>query len=50
MILSTGGSGPGGCSGGCLLPGRGVPGGDPPPPGTATAAGGTYPTGVHSCL
>ena len=37
---------------GCLLPGgvassRGVPGGDPP--GTATAAGGTHPTGMHSC-
>ena len=26
---------------------RGVPGGDPP--GTTTAAGGTYPTGMHSC-
>ena len=25
----------------------GGPGGDPP--GTATAAGGTHPTGVHSC-
>ena len=53
-------------SGGCLVRGRvpspgglvwgvpgrggvwsGVPGGDPPP---ATAAGGTYPTGMHSCL
>ena len=33
--------------GGCLVPG-GVPGGDPP--GTATAAGGTYPTGMHSCF
>ena len=37
--------------GGCLLLGgacsRGVPGGDPP--GTATAAGGTHPTGMHSC-
>ena len=32
--------------GGCLL--GGVPGGDPP--GTATAAGGTHPTGMHSCL
>ena len=42
------GSGPGGC----LVPGgvwsRGMPGGDPP--GTATAAGGTHPTGMHSCL
>ena len=28
---------------------QGVPGGDPPPP-TATAAGGTHPTGMHSCL
>ena len=28
--------------------GGGVPGGDPP--GTATAAGGTHPTGMHSCL
>ena len=49
------------CSRGvCLLPGGvsaprggacswGVPGGDPPPPGTATAAGGTHPTGMHSC-
>ena len=31
-------------SGGCLVPG----GGDPPE--TATAAGGTHPTGMHSCL
>ena len=35
----------------CLVPGGGllpwrVPGGDPP---TATAAGGTHPTGMHSC-
>ena len=53
------------CPGGCLVGGwgclvlegvcsggsapRGVPGGDPPP-GTATAAGGTHPTGMHSCL
>ena len=40
------------CSqGGCLLLGGtwswGVPGGDPP---TATAAGGTHPTGMHSCF
>ena len=27
---------------------RGVPGGDPP--GMATAAGGTHPTGMHSCI
>ena len=26
---------------------RGVPGGDPP---TDTAAGGTHPTGMHSCI
>ena len=30
--------------GGCMV--RGVPGG---PPMTATAAGGTHPTGMHSC-
>ena len=30
-----------------MLP-RGVPGGDPPR--TATAVGGTHPTGMHSCL
>ena len=50
MILSTGGvpglgEVPG--LGGCLVPGGGVPGGDPP--GTATVAGGTHPTGMHSC-
>ena len=49
----------GACSrGGCLLlgggvpapggPAQGVPGEDPPR--TATAAGGTHPTGMHSCL
>ena len=27
---------------------QGGPGGDPP--GTATAAGGTHPTGMHSCI
>ena len=43
--LVPGGSGPRG-ERGCLLP-EGVPGGDPP--GTATAAGGTHPTGMHSC-
>ena len=32
--------------GGCLVLG-GMPGGDHP--GTATAAGGTHPTGMHSC-
>ena len=36
----------GASSGGCFLP-WGL-GGDPP--GTATAAGGTHPTGMHSCL
>ena len=39
--------------GGCLVRGVGVPGGDPPdqaPPRTAIAAGGTHPTGMHSCL
>ena len=44
MILSTG-------WGGGLVPGRvpgpGGPGGDPPR--MATAAGGTHPTGMHSC-
>ena len=44
----------GGCrvpQGGCLVLGgllSGGPGGDPPP-GTATAAIGTHPTGMHSC-
>ena len=49
--LLSGGSGPGGVPGpeGCLLPGRGVVhGGDPPE--TATAAGSTHPTGMHSCF
>ena len=39
--------------GGCLLRGGSVPGGVCAwwrPPGTATAAGGTHPTGMHSCL
>ena len=48
VCLSTGGGGA--WSGGCLLRRGGpprVPGGDPP--GTATAAGGTHPTGMHSC-
>ena len=31
----------GGWSGGCLV--------ENPPPETATAAGGTHPTGMHSC-
>ena len=37
---------------GCLVPGGSalerVPGEDPP--GTATAVGGTHPTGMHSCM
>ena len=38
----------GGLSGPRGVPGPGgSPGGDPP--GTATAAGGTHPTGMHSC-
>ena len=49
---SSGGVG-GASSFGGVLPLRGAsslggPGGDPP--GTATAAGGTHPTGMHSCL
>ena len=54
VCLSTGGF----WSGGCLVPGGvpgpggawswGVPGGDPP--GTATAAGSTHSTGMHSCI
>ena len=43
FILFTGGGG--GWSGGYGL--GGVPGGDPPK--TATAAGGTHPTGMYSC-
>ena len=38
LVLVGGGAGP-----------RGVPGGDPLP-GTATAADGTHPTGMHSCV
>ena len=60
MIMLTGGGecawsqgdvpGPGGVPGprGSALGGV-VPGGDPPP-GTGTAAGGTHPTGMQSCL
>ena len=33
---------------GLVLVRGGVPGGDHPP--TATAAGGTHPTGMHSCI
>ena len=58
MILSTGGGGSGWSEGclarGCLLRGGAAPGGEgvpgrEPPPGMATAAGGTHPTGMHSC-
>ena len=44
-VCSWGVPGPGGVSGRGVCSG-GVPGGDPP---TATAAGGTHPTGMHSC-
>ena len=50
ILFTGGGAWSGGVSApkrGCLVPGGGVPGGDPPP--TATAAGGTHPTGMHSC-
>ena len=43
---------PGGCFLGGMLPPAGRGGGwwrPPIPPGTATAAGGTHPTGMHSC-
>ena len=36
--------------GGCLLQGSLLPGGVWRPPMTATAAGGTHPTGMHSCI
>ena len=44
VILLTGGRGA--CSRGVSAP-RGGAGGDPP--GTATAADGTHPTGMYSC-
>ena len=46
--LVWGVSGPRGClvQQGCLLPGGCLM---ETPPGTATAAGGTHPTGMHSC-
>ena len=49
LHLSVSHSVQGGCflRGGCLLGGGGG-GGDPP--GTATAAGVTHPTGMHSCF
>ena len=53
--LVLGGTCSGGClfrgvwSGGCLLLGGGGAWRRPPPE-TATAAGGTHPTGMHSCL
>ena len=49
--LLLGVPGPGGvCSRGYLLLGGSAPGGWRSPPGTATAAGGTHPTGMHSCF
>ena len=55
-VSVSGGSAPGGvCSrggllpGGCLLWGCLLPGGCGDPPEMATAAGGTHPTGMHSC-
>ena len=57
-ILATGGvPGPGGSAPvGCLVPGGSAPEGSAlggclleTPPRTATAAGGTHPTGMHSC-
>ena len=64
-MVSGGVPGPGGCAwswvGGCLVLGGGVPGPGwqgawssggclvENPPETATAAGGTHPTGMHSC-
>ena len=57
LVPGSGGSAPGGClvPGGGLVPGPGegglLPGGAWwRPPGTATAAGGTHPTGMHSCF
>ena len=50
MLPPRGVASPGGMlppRGWCFL-GVGVPGGDPPR--TATAVGGTHPTGMHSCL
>ena len=47
-VPAPGGSGPS-ASGGVSAPG-GCARWSPPFPGTATAAGGTHPTGVHSCL
>ena len=60
-VCPQGGCLVGGClfPGGCLVPGGSDPGGVPgsrrglvenPSPRTATAAGGTHPTGMHSCL
>ena len=66
MSIHGGVPGPGGCllrggawsggglvPGGCLVTGKGVPapgGCLVETPQTATAAGGTHPTGMHSCL
>ena len=59
LVLGGGAPGPQGWSdpGGCLVPGGGWSGGlgprgwvpGEPNPQTATAAGGTHPTGMHSC-
>ena len=46
-VCSGGGAWSGGSAPRGVLGPRGVPGGDPP--GTATAASGTHPTGMHSC-
>ena len=46
----TSGGSPGPHPGGCLLQGGACSGGVVETPLTATAAGGTYPTGMHSCL
>ena len=46
VCLVPGGPGPSG-DGGCLVPGAGV---WRPPPGTATTAGDTHPSGMHSCV
>ena len=54
-VPGPGACGPGGVPGPGGMPGLGgclILGGAwwRPPPGTATAAGGTHPTGMHSCL
>ena len=44
-VCSRGVPGPGGC----MVQGVSAPGGPVETPRTATAAGGTHPTGMHSC-